>query len=56
MHGVIWTNQPGLSAMVQYFSLTTKQYQPTYQLQKPSTEQLNFPTITIQIIKYHFSY
>jgi hypothetical protein len=25
--------------MVQYFSLTTKQYQPTYQQQKPSAEQ-----------------
>jgi hypothetical protein len=31
-----------LSAMVQYFSLTTKQHQPAYQPQKPSTEQLSY--------------
>jgi hypothetical protein len=27
---------------VQYFSLTTKQHQPAYQPQKPSTEQLSY--------------
>jgi hypothetical protein len=29
-----------LSVMIQCFSFTTKQRQPTYQRQKPSTEQL----------------
>jgi hypothetical protein len=38
MNEVASTYQSGLSVMVQYFSLTTKQHQPAYQSQKPSVK------------------
>ena len=34
--------QPCLSAMIRYFSLTTKQHQPTYKPQKRSSEQSDY--------------
>jgi hypothetical protein len=49
----VWTYKPGLLAIVQYFSLTIKQHQPSYQLQKLSAEQLMHISTSSRISKYY---